>query len=236
MATSGDLIWPPAGTFSWPRTNLRRLDARLLDIKEKNLDSFLSSYLKQLADAPTEVVQLGAEVLYVQLWIVAKALTGIRKRAAIEQVLALDSQTVRPRGEIASALDMGLVRTGAWHHQLRWRHLHDIVEIAERVRSLPHEERAATLNDPWRWFDVVFPEGERAAAQRHALLHLVHPDTFEAILSLDHKKQILQRFKDRLVARSGQIDHDLFELRKVMAEEFGPRFDYYRRPVIDLWR
>lgn len=23
MATSGDLTWPPAGTFSWPRTNLR---------------------------------------------------------------------------------------------------------------------------------------------------------------------------------------------------------------------
>ena len=24
MATSGDLIWPPVGTFSWPRTSLRR--------------------------------------------------------------------------------------------------------------------------------------------------------------------------------------------------------------------
>ncbi len=234
LRTDGSLFGAPFA--AWSLENLRLLRGRLLDSKESTLDSFVSQYVTQLADAPSEVVQLAAEVLYVQFWISGKALSGERKRAALERVLDLDTATVRPEGKTAAALDMGLVRTGAWFQQWRWKHLHVIVEIAERLRSLSDEERVYALEDPWRWLVIVFPDGEQRAAQRHALLHLAHPDTFEAIVSLDHKKQIRERFSDRPVRRSGGIDLDLFELRRVMAEEFGPRYDYYRPPVAALWQ
>ena len=234
LRTDGSLFGAPFA--AWTLENLRLLRARLLDRKESTLDSFASQYLTQLADAPTEVVQLAAEVLYVQFWISAKALSGERKRAALERVLALDTGTVRPEGETAAALDMGLVRTGAWFQQWRWKHLHLIVDVAERLRSLPDGERVRAVGDPWHWLEIVFPAGEQPAAQRHALLHLADPDTFEAIVSLDHKKQIRARFSDRLPRHSSGIDLDLFELRRVMAEEFGPRYDYYRPPVAALWQ
>lgn len=49
--------------------------------------------------------------------------------------------------------------------------------------------------------------------QQHALLHLVHPDTFEPIVSINHKEMIVAAF-ERLVENPEQdIDRKLQEIR-----------------------
>jgi 5-methylcytosine-specific restriction enzyme B len=137
--------------------------------------------------------------------------------------------------EIAIALDMGLVRTGPSFHQYRWMYLRTIVETAARIRGMSVSRREQLIGEPWRFRDWLLKSSE-GLAQRHALLHLLYPDTFEAIISVADKRQILERLGNRLASVSGNQDRDLFDLRRTMAPEFGPRYDYYRPPVVELWR
>src|SRR5439155_14189371 len=114
----------------WTVENLEHLQRRLLEEKATTLDEFVARYVNELAPADTKVVQLGAEVLYVHFWINAKSISGATKRAAIERVLATRSECAHMPSLVAAALDMGVVRTGAWFHQNRWLYLHVIVNTA----------------------------------------------------------------------------------------------------------
>jgi hypothetical protein len=219
----------------WNSETLERLEHRLLDQQERNLAEFIEHYVTQLSNAPRSVVQLASEVLYVHLWINAKSMTGAVKRDAVERILELQPDTTPMPASIAEALDMGLVRTGPWYHQQRWRYLHVIVDGGVALRRLSPSMRQAVLTDPWRFREWIL-EDKRAPAQRHALLHLLFPDTFEAIIAEQHKQRIVERLGDTPLSRTGNDDRDLFELRRRLASRYGPRFDYYRPPVSVLWQ
>jgi hypothetical protein len=219
----------------WGVENLKALHRLLPDDTAPGLKEFTRLFTDLLVGTTTEIVQLGAEALYVQLWINAKSLTGATKRGAINAILRLRADTTPMPPTAAIALDMGLVRTGAWFHQQRWRHLRVIVGTALRLHSLGAPQAASLLADPWSFQQWLLDDNE-GLAQRHALLHLLFPDVFEAIVSADDKARILAKLGQRLATRTGNADRDLYELRRILAVEFGPRFDYYRRPVVELWR
>lgn len=224
-----------AETPTWTVENLEALATRLLDEKERGLDAFLERYLTRLVAADDGVVQLAAEVLYVHLWINAKSLGGDTKRRAVRRVLGAGHECADMPLTVADALDMGLVRTGPSFNQWRWQYLRVVVEVALELHRLPATDRSDLLDDPWRFRDWLMRE-RTGMQQRQALLHLLFPDTFEAIISTGDKEQIVERLGVRLSERTGDLDRDLFKLRRTMADEYGPRYDYYRPPVVDLWR
>lgn len=219
----------------WTAGNLRDLQMRLLDQKEAGLATFVAGYQRVLADAGPSVVQLAAEALYVHLWVNALSIKGETKRKAIRDILALASSSPDPPDELMAALDMGLVRTSAGFHQWRWKYLSVIVQTALELRKMQPGDVDPLFADPWL-FRAWLLGSRGGLLQRFALLHLMFPDVFEAIVSESDKERILKHLRGWVQRRNGNIDRDLFDLRRALAPDYGPRFDYYRRPVVDLWR
>ncbi len=72
-------------------------------------------------------------------------------------------------------------------------------------------------------------------AQFQALLHLVFPDTFEAILSIAHKEQIASAFATMVTELTDDRDHQLAQIRMRLEAEYGTGFSYYHDPVLPMW-
>jgi AAA domain (dynein-related subfamily) len=107
-------------------------------------------------------------------------------------------------------------------------------------QELSAGERTALLNDPWRFAqDVRAIEFERGAFQpmQEAWLYMVFPDNFENISSRANKRQIRDTFADRLQSgRGGNVDLDLFEIRKALTDKYGEGFHFYRSPIGEQWQ
>ena len=74
-----------------------------------------------------------------------------------------------------------------------------------------------------------------AWGQREALLHIVFPDTFEPIVSLDMKKQIVAGFV-KAPGEAENLDRRLAEIRAHLTARFGEAFTFYQADVRPLWR
>ena len=72
-------------------------------------------------------------------------------------------------------------------------------------------------------------------AQQEALLHLVHPDTFEGIVSVDDKEKIATTFADLVTEKTEDVDRKLIQVRRGLEPKFGKGFNFYLDPVIQCW-
>ena len=83
---------------------------------------------------------------------------------------------------------------------------------------------------------VEFARGAYQPMQE-AWLYMVFPDSFENISSRTIKQQIRDGFADRLQSGpSGNIDFDLFEIRKGLTDQYGEGFHFYRSPIAEQWQ
>src|SRR5207248_1672684 len=96
-------------------------------------------------------------------------------------------------------------------------------------------EQKELLSDPWRFaqdvHEVNFSGGAHQPMQE-AWLFITFPDSFEDISSRSHKQRIRDGFRERLTnGSSGNIDKDLLEIRKSLANQYGEGFYFYRSPI-----
>ena len=75
-----------------------------------------------------------------------------------------------------------------------------------------------------------------AYAQREALLHLVHTDTFEAIVSREHKQLIAKRFASAVTAPTDDADRQISQVRDALTATYGEEFDFYDERLRPQWR
>ena len=68
-----------------------------------------------------------------------------------------------------------------------------------------------------------------------ALLHLVHPDTFEPIVSRSHKDQIVNTFADRVDKTSEDPDRNLLAIREQLSETYGDNFHFHAEELKSQW-
>ena len=61
----------------------------------------------------------------------------------------------------------------------------------------------------------------RPSPQREALLHLVHTDTFQAIVSTDHKEKISKTFADLVTLPTDDVDRQLEQIRPASRPSTG---------------
>ena len=71
--------------------------------------------------------------------------------------------------------------------------------------------------------------------QQHALLHLVHPDTFEPIVSVNHKERIAAAFEGLVEDPAQDLDRKLQEIRSKLEASHGRSFHFYEPEVRRLW-
>ncbi len=192
----------------------------------------------QLESARDEVIQLMAEVLCVH-FLIAKPYTisGATKRGHINAVLGWMDEPVGLPEEVSRALDDGLAYTGRAFNTYRYYMLSFLVRFFRRWKELDDSMRARTLRDPWGFRELVFEIDEsRCRTQRHALLHLVHPETFEPITSINQKRRIVDGLSEYVEDDSANIDRRLLQVRRGLEAQRGePVESFYQKGIRRLW-
>jgi 5-methylcytosine-specific restriction enzyme B len=173
-----------------------------------------------------------AELLFVNL-LISRQVRGDTKRAHIAEVLswAETNASVPPELSVSVALDNGLINPGTAYAVQKPFGLVFLIRFLVRWKSLREEERATALADPWAFKALMLSvPAPSARAQQAALLHLVFPDTFEAIVSEKHKELIAQTFAQGAELQESDLDQRLLLIRNRLTAQFGERYSYYRSP------
>ena len=237
LFTPGEPIW----SSRW----LRELRERFLDQPDESKMKFLEKLRGQLDDGPPEVRQLMAETLYLHLLIVSTK-NGSNKRHTIDTVLNWSSSPVAIPDELVAALTPGIANPGQYFHVKRPNQVGFLVEFVEQWKELGADEPTRLLADPWAFKDFVMGRDFRSKTltdepnsyrtQREALLHLVFPDTFEAIVSSNHKHWIAGAFAKFVAESAEDVDRRLAQIRPEIEARYGSGDDvYYRSEVRAVW-
>jgi MoxR-like ATPase len=140
--------------------------------------------------------------------------------------------------DLDEALDHGIASAGIAFNTFRPFQLAFILQFARAWKALPADRREAALGDAWSFkqalFAVALPLG--SYTQREALLHLVHPDTFEPIVSRRYKEQIAAAFTDPAATDELDIDRRLAAARARLEAEKGRPIDWYEDDIAPRWR
>lgn len=167
-------------------------------------------------------------MIYVHLLIATGTINGGAKRTLIRRVLGWSPHVVAIPPALDAALDAGLARVGVAYLTYRPFQLWFLIDFARAWKGLSTPEHDHLLADPWAFKAMLFRLPiNRAYAQREALLHIVHPDTFEAIVSREHKRTYVTHFGTLVTAPSGDVDRDLAQIRAAVDQRYGPGYGLY---------
>jgi len=231
---SQDSLFTP-GKAIWAKSVRDDLYARFVEHPDDSSDSFIKKFSRQLAKAPADTCQLAAEVLFVQL-LVPSAIGRQKKTELVEEVLSWAPSPAAIPGSMRSAFDRGLTNDMSFLTR-RPQQVAFLLEVLRAWDDKDKGQRERLLGDPWE-FKAFLHDVRAFAAQpmREMLCFFVHPDSFESISSRQHKDLIVGTFRDHLAAASGDRDKDLLAIRKVLSEEYGDGFSFYRPEVHKYWR
>ena len=237
LFTPGEAIW----SSRW----LKELREHFLDRPDVSGGKFLEKLQQQLDGRPPQVHLLMAEALYFHRLIVSTR-DGTHKRRSIETVLGWSPSPVVIPAELAQSLTPGIANPGQYFHVKRPNQVGFLIEFVEQWKELGASERTRLLDDPWEFKDFVtgrelrsktlMDEPNSYRTQREALLHLVFPDTFEAIVSSNHKHWIAGAFAKFVAEPAEDVDRRLAQIRPEIEARYGSGDDvYYRSEVRAVW-
>ena len=240
---SDDSLFTP-GRPIWTSEWLDELHRRFLDSPDVSDTPFWDKLERQMAGSPPQAYQLMTEVLYVHLIVVSrKDSTGVQ--AQLQQVLNWSPQPMAIPSEFVAGLTPGIANPGQGFHRYRPHQVGLVIEFASQWKQLGPDERQRLLDDPWAFKDFVMHVDLRSALfrdypvnpriQQHALLHLVHPDTFEPIVSFNHKEMIAAAFEGLVEDPAQDLDRKLQEIRAALGGDDAATFGYYRDDVRRQW-
>ena len=254
-----DSLFTP-GTPIWSPEWLGEARTRFLDRPDKwRGRDFFDKLETVLAGSPPEVYQLVGEALYFTYLAVSNGRMGqARKVERVNRVLGWSSERVEIPDGLHDGLERGIMDSGRFFFSNFGIHIAFVIEFAERwkeeglVGVLLNRD---ALESPWKFREFVTGLTPRKMAagstpnspsiQRMMLLHLAHPDSFEA-MSVNHKQMVanapgFQRFateptydNDRKIQqiRAGlesqigkdPVDGDIFYKPEIQAQ-WNPRYN-----------
>lgn len=230
-----DSLFTP-GRPVWSDSTIADLHERFVMHPDESSASFEQKFQKQLEGAPADTYQLAAELLYVHL-LPGSSTGGNRKRELINAVLGWSPKPVTIPSELAKALDNGLAAEGIAFRTCRPFLLIYLLEFIRHWRSLDDETRRRALEDPWAFKEVVFSVPmPNARSQAEILLHLVHPDSFEDIMSRKNKAQIADAFGDLINEPTDDVDRKLAQIRRRLTEQCGTKVSFWSPELISKWQ
>lgn len=233
LRDGGSLFTPTARI--WSADHFEELDRRFVQRPDAGADSFLDKLAGQLDGASPGSVQLAAELLYVY-FLVTVMVGGVRKRQIVQEVLGWmpDPPAIDPR--LDRAFDHGLVNPGTFFNTRRDAALTFLILFGQRWCSSDADERARLFGDPWTFKQMVWSlPVESAFTQRNALLHLVHPATFEPVVSEEHKRLIAERLGEHVGDPTADIDDQLLQIRRALDPDGTRHLDFYDDGVSARW-
>ena len=246
LRTDGSLFAPDESI--WSSRWLGELRQRFLDHPDESNATFLEKLEAQLEGSPPEVYQLMGELLFFHFLIVHTKNSGAEQRV-INRVLGWSPTPAAIPEELVAALTPGLVNPGMGFHSGRPFQIAYLVEFVERWKELGLDEEHRLLEHPWEFRDfavglefrseLLKGARNRPRTQREALLHLAFPDTFEAIVSVDHKTNIAKTFANLVADPEEDVDRRLAQIRPAIEAGYGygdtSFFSFYRPELRVRW-
>ena len=231
----------------WSSQGLGELRRRFLDRPDEGEGGFYDKLKTQLEGSPPEVYQLMAEALYAQFLVIWKGgMGGETKKSQVEQVLSWGAPVSAIPNKLVDGLSPGIARSQALT-QHRPYQVAFIIEFVEQWKEHASDERESWLHDPWAFKDFVTrvtfrseflrDHPDRPSAQREAVLHLVHPDTFEGTVSVKQKENIAKAgaFAHFIAEETQDVDRKLVQIRRGLETGLGKDLDFYDPNIRRRW-
>jgi 5-methylcytosine-specific restriction protein B len=230
-----DSLFTP-GVPIWTAATIDDLYQRFVENPDESSDSFEAKLRRQLSGAAPQTYQLAGEMLYVHLLIAVGTIGSDAKRRLINEVLHWSPAPVAIPADLDAALDHGLASPGTHFNTRRDVHITFLITFARHWKGMPSADRQRALDDPWHFRDLLFDlQVNGAYAQRAALLHIVHPDTFYSTLSREHKAQIAKTFASLVDDPDANVDRQLLQIGQHLQERYG-HSHFYDEQLARFWR
>ena len=243
-----DSLFTP-GKPIWTRELLGELRERYLNQPDVGQGNFYDKLRQQLNDSPPEVYQLMGEVLYAHfliIWHGAGGMTGDTKVERINRVFEWSDQQIAVPEYLIAGLTPGIAAFGPGQSRRPFM-VGFLIEFVDQWKTLEQSDHDRLLDDPWAFKNLVMGMKLDSLLLRHnqntpwmqkeALLHLVHPDTFEGIVSFEHKEKIAgtTAFVHFVKEQAEDVDRKLFQIRQGLEAGLGRDFDFYDSDIISWW-
>ena len=239
-----DSLFTP-GRPLWASEWLGELRQRFLDSPDESPGTFFDRLERQLDGSSPEAYQLMAEVLYVHFLIV-RTTDSSDELKRLKSVLDWSPDPASIPPELVDGLAPGLASPGMAFHTYRPFQVGLLIEFADQWKQLSPAERQHLLADPWAFKAFVMElelqsnllrnRQNTPGIQRQALLHLVHPDAFESIVSVDHKNKIAAAFDGLVDGSSQDVDRKLQQIRSELEDAHdGGAVHFYSPDIRKQW-
>ena len=243
-----DSLFTP-GKPIWSSRWLKELRERFLDQPDVGRGGFYDKLRQQLEGSPPEVYQLMGETLYVHFLIIwPRTMKGDTKASRINGVLGWSEEGVEIPPELVAPLAPGIANIGqGWAGWFPY-YVGFVIECAERWKELGSDEHGRLLAEPWEFkrfatagvdlrgqLNQKFPNAHRV--QLEALLHLVHPGTFEGTVAVEQKEEIAgaDAFAHFVSEPTDDVDRKVQQIRLGLEAELRRDFDFYDPDVRSRW-
>ena len=241
-----DSLFTP-GVPIWSSQWLGELRPKFLEqrgvLRERD---FLPRLQQQLAGSEPEVYQLMAEALYVHYLI--QYLRSETKLNKIVHVLKWSPKPVSIPQPLIDGLQSMLVNARAGFADKRISYqVGTLIESVEQWKNLESAEQSQLLDEPIAFRDFLFTRRFNSALlvnnqntgdlERHLMLHIVHPDSFEAMLGNDKKKLASARaFSHYVTYRTADVDEAIYQIRKGLEAKFAINISFYDGEIQRHWK
>ena len=234
---SDDSLFTP-GIPIWSEDWLGEARERFLDRRDKwkGAGFFDGKLERVLAGSSPQVYQLMAEAMYVSYLILHKSwVKQPKKIERVKQILGWSCERVEFPDNLRDSLESGLMAPGGFVDF--GANLAVVVEFVERWKKNGSDTSLLDRDDPeapWRFQEFVAKF--TTLAKRMALLHLVHPDYFEAIAAV-HKNSVAKdpNFRHYVTPKTKDVDRRIYQIRVALEPKYGVGFDFIKPPVGLLW-
>lgn len=236
LQSDGSLFTP--GKPIWSRELLDQVRSNVLD-KPATGATFLEKLRRQLAGNPPEAYQLIAETLYIH-YLGRANVNCATKAHNINLALGWSAMPTEIPANLIKPLACGIANFLAGPAIPSY--VAFLIEFAEQWKDESDGSRDEMLKDPWAFknfatgleFQSALLKGKdkNPNMQREALLHLTHPDDFEAIFNVAHKEQIARAFPDAVKDPNADVDLKLQQIRANIEQQIGSHDHLFDKPVI----
>ena len=229
---SDDSLFTP-GKAVWTPENLAELRRRWPDTVGRG---FMNRLHTELDGSRAEIYQLVGEALYIHYLFVFD-IHRKTKEDRINEALGWSGQNITIPSDLATGLERGLASFGGGRSWIAM-YVGSLIEFAGQWKRQDAEEEERLLKDPWAYKDFVTGLPSDYNPQHNALLHLVHPNTFEAIVAIDYKRQIseAQAFARYVTDGATDVDRRIYQIRQGLETDEGKDFHgFYDVGILHMW-
>ena len=239
LFTPGEPIW----SSQW----LGELRPRFLEQPGVSREGdFLPRLEQQLAGSRPEVYQLMAEALYIHY--LTQHQRAETKQRKVASVLEWSPKPVPIPQSLIDGLQSMLINAGAGFGNKRISYqVGTLIESVEQWKKLEPTQHDHLLDEPGAFKEFLFTRRFNSALlvnnqntgdlERHLMLHIVHPNTFEAMLGNDKKKLAgAKAFWPFVTDKTPDVDWTIYQIRKGLEAEFARHINFYDGEIQQYWK